>query len=180
MFSSEMILILIVALVLIGPSKLPEIVKMAAKGLSEIRRLSLEVKSTLQQEVERIDAAKRIEEAKKEYFGDLESTLTAPIIDPAPAPAEPEPVVQEPAQAPLEAGENQPTQATGDLPPEAPVSEVHEASAAPTTGPGPETASAATANTLGPESASTAPTTALGPEAASAEPAAAPKEKPHA
>ncbi|MFP5239600.1 MAG: twin-arginine translocase TatA/TatE family subunit [Acidobacteriota bacterium] len=75
MFSSEMILILIVALVLIGPSKLPEIMKMAAKGLSEIRRLSLEVKSTLQQEVDKIDAAKRIEEAKKEYFGDIENVV---------------------------------------------------------------------------------------------------------
>ncbi|WP_243311580.1 Sec-independent protein translocase subunit TatA/TatB [Fundidesulfovibrio agrisoli] len=88
MFSSEMILILIVALVLIGPSKLPEIMKMAAKGLSEIRRLSLEVKSTLQQEVDRIDAAKRIEEAKKEYFGDIENMVNETPAQPEQAQAQ--------------------------------------------------------------------------------------------
>ena len=125
MFSSEMILILIVALVLIGPSKLPEIMKMAAKGLSEIRRLSLEVKSTLQQEVDRIDAAKRIEEAKKEYFGDIENVVNAPA-QPEQAQETPE-VPQETAVSEIQASTPEPAQA--ELATEAPKDSVPQAQA---------------------------------------------------
>ncbi|WP_243366584.1 twin-arginine translocase TatA/TatE family subunit [Fundidesulfovibrio soli] len=112
MFSSEMILILIVALVLIGPSKLPEIMKMAAKGLSEIRRLSLEVKSTLQQEVEKIDAAKRIEEAKKEYFGDIENVVNdvSAQVEKTQAELEQAQAPQEQPEVPQETAASEPVQ----------------------------------------------------------------------
>ncbi|MFZ5427453.1 MAG: Sec-independent protein translocase protein TatB [Thermodesulfobacteriota bacterium] len=70
--STELVIILIVALVLIGPSKLPDLMKSLGKGLSEFRRMSTDVKSTLEREIERADEAKRIEETKKELFGDDE------------------------------------------------------------------------------------------------------------
>jgi sec-independent protein translocase protein TatB len=69
-FSGELLLILLVALIVLGPSKLPDVFRMLGKGMAEIRRLSLDVKSTLQQEIERVDELKRIEESKRELFGD--------------------------------------------------------------------------------------------------------------
>ncbi|GFK94262.1 Sec-independent protein translocase protein TatB [Fundidesulfovibrio magnetotacticus] len=68
--STELVIILIVALVLIGPSKLPDLMKSLGKGISEFRRMSTDVKSTLEREIEKADEAKRIEETKKELFGD--------------------------------------------------------------------------------------------------------------
>lgn len=131
MFSSEMILILIVALVLIGPSKLPEIMKMAAKGLSEIRRLSLEVKSTLQQEVDKIDAAKRIEEAKKEYFGDIENVVNdvSSQLEQTQAQLEQPPLEQ--AEVPQETAVSEPVQVEQAATPEP----AHEDTAAPAEAP---------------------------------------------
>ena len=74
--SSEILVILIVALVLIGPQKLPDLMKMLGKGLSEFRRMTSDVKSTLEREIEKADVAKRIEETKKELFGDDADTPT--------------------------------------------------------------------------------------------------------
>jgi len=68
--STELVIILIVALVLIGPSKLPDLMKSVGKGIAEFRRMSTDVKSTLEREIEKADEAKRIEETKKELFGD--------------------------------------------------------------------------------------------------------------
>lgn len=68
--STEFLVILVVALVLIGPQKLPEILKAVGKGINEFRRMSSDVRSTLEREIERADEAKRIEETKKELFGD--------------------------------------------------------------------------------------------------------------
>ena len=81
--STELVIILIVALVLIGPSKLPDLMKSVGKGIAEFRRMSTDVKSTLAREIEKADEAKRIEETKKELFGDDDKTAEA-------APASPE------------------------------------------------------------------------------------------
>ena len=87
--STELVIILIVALVLIGPSKLPDLMKSVGKCLSEFRRMSTDVKSTLEREIEKADEAKRIEETKKELFGDdakpAEAVADAAKTDAAPA-----------------------------------------------------------------------------------------------
>lgn len=75
--STELVIILIVALVLIGPSKLPDLMKSLGKGISEFRRMSTDVKSTLEREIEKADEAKRVEETKKELFGDGEDKAEA-------------------------------------------------------------------------------------------------------
>jgi len=74
--STELVVILIVALVLIGPSKLPDLMKSVGKGIAEFRRMSSDVKSTIEREIERADEAKRVEETKKELFGDGEQAKT--------------------------------------------------------------------------------------------------------
>jgi len=68
--STELILIMVVALVLLGPSKLPEVMKSVAKGINAFRRMSSDVKSTLEREIQRADEIKRVEEIRKELFDD--------------------------------------------------------------------------------------------------------------
>jgi Tat protein translocase TatB subunit len=65
----EIIVILIVALLVVGPSKLPELAKSLGKALNEFRRMADEVKETLEEEVMKEDSPKSPEptgEAKEE------------------------------------------------------------------------------------------------------------------
>ena len=48
----ELVLIFIVALLVFGPKKLPEIGKSIGKGLAEFKRASDELKKTIEQEIE--------------------------------------------------------------------------------------------------------------------------------
>ena len=52
----ELIIIFVVALIVFGPKKLPEIGKSLGKGLAEFRRASNELKSTIEEEVRAIEA----------------------------------------------------------------------------------------------------------------------------
>jgi len=68
----EILVILVVALIVVGPSKLPELAKTLGKALNEFKRVADEVKDTIQEEVikeklpdETITAAKTLEENKK-------------------------------------------------------------------------------------------------------------------
>ncbi|HET9793710.1 MAG TPA: TatA/E family twin arginine-targeting protein translocase [Thermoanaerobaculia bacterium] len=69
----ELILIFIVALIVFGPKKLPEIGKSLGKGLAEFKKASDDFKQSIQREVDGLK-----EEAK---------------IEPPPAPAPPPPAV---------------------------------------------------------------------------------------
>ncbi|WP_300157893.1 Sec-independent protein translocase protein TatB [Solidesulfovibrio sp.] len=66
--STELLVILVVALIVIGPSKLPDIMRTLGKGMAEFRRMSTDVKSTLEAEVERADREQRQAEAKKDLY----------------------------------------------------------------------------------------------------------------
>jgi sec-independent protein translocase protein TatB len=68
--SGHILVILVVALVLIGPKHLPDLMKALGKGMAEFRRMTSDVKSTLEREIEKVEELKRIEETKKELFGD--------------------------------------------------------------------------------------------------------------
>ena len=47
----ELVIILIVALLVVGPSKLPELARSMGKALGEFRRLADDVKETIEQEM---------------------------------------------------------------------------------------------------------------------------------
>ena len=64
--STELLVILVVALIVIGPSKLPDLMKTLGKGMAEFRRMSSDVKSTLEAEVERADREHKQAEANKQ------------------------------------------------------------------------------------------------------------------
>ena len=67
--STELLIILVVALIVIGPSKLPEIAKTLGKAMAEFRRVSSDVKRTIEMEVEKEEerrSAASKEETEKE------------------------------------------------------------------------------------------------------------------
>ncbi|SMF38835.1 Sec-independent protein translocase protein TatB [Desulfovibrio gilichinskyi] len=66
--TTELIVILVVALIIIGPQKLPELIKNLGRGLSEVKKMSHDVKSTLDAEVAAADNERQAKEdrAKEE------------------------------------------------------------------------------------------------------------------
>lgn len=98
--TTELLIIILVALVVLGPSKLPEIMKAMGKGIAEFKRLSTDVKSTLDAEVSRAERDERRkekelaekktrDEAAKKATQDEASLATAKPVDDA-APTRPE------------------------------------------------------------------------------------------
>ena len=53
--TTEVLLILVVALLVIGPSKLPDVARALGKGMAEFRRMSSDVKRTIDFEAQRAD-----------------------------------------------------------------------------------------------------------------------------
>lgn len=71
--STELVVILVVALIILGPSKLPEIARSLGKALGEFRRVSTDVKRTIEMEAEQAEQKVKTEEAKKELFPETAS-----------------------------------------------------------------------------------------------------------
>ena len=71
----EMIFIFILALLMFGPKKLPELSRMLCKGLSEFRRAKNELQSTFQTHMQELEREARMEDAKK-------SAASSPMITP--------------------------------------------------------------------------------------------------
>src|SRR5262245_64267433 len=80
----ELILIFIVALLVFGPKKLPELGKSLGRGLAEFKRASDDLKKTIEDEIEQ---GKHEAEAVKKQVAEVRSTIdpTAPAA-PAPGP----------------------------------------------------------------------------------------------
>ena len=68
----ELILIFIVALLVFGPKKLPELGKSLGRGLAEFKRASDDLKKTIEDEIEQ---GKREAEAVKRQVSEAGSTL---------------------------------------------------------------------------------------------------------
>jgi Tat protein translocase TatB subunit len=61
----EMVLIFIVALLVFGPKRLPELGRSLGKGLSEFRRASSDLKNSIEREIEAAEIEKSIAETQK-------------------------------------------------------------------------------------------------------------------
>ena len=57
--TSELIVICIVALLVLGPEKLPGLLKTVGKAMAEFKRLSTDVKSTIDSEMRRLEEDER-------------------------------------------------------------------------------------------------------------------------
>ncbi len=76
---AELLLILVLALLLFGPRKLPEIGRTLGRGLSEFRKATTEFKSTLQREVDLEDEVKEVKRTRdslKQARRDLRQSIT--------------------------------------------------------------------------------------------------------
>jgi sec-independent protein translocase protein TatA len=60
----EMLIILVIALIIFGPRKLPELGRSLGKSLAEFKRASNELKNTLEEEI-RLDEQRSTQEAAK-------------------------------------------------------------------------------------------------------------------
>ena len=88
---TEILVILVVALLLFGPQKLPDLARTLGKALGEFRRVSTDFQRTLNTEIETEEHEKRKKQAEEELFG--EKAKPSGHADPARAPGEagPEP-----------------------------------------------------------------------------------------
>lgn len=73
----ELILILLIALLIFGPKKLPEIGKSIGKAISELKRASNELKETIEEEI-RAEEIKKFEESLVSEIGRNEEEKDAP------------------------------------------------------------------------------------------------------
>ena len=60
----ELIVIFVVALLVFGPRRLPELGRSLGKGLAEFRRASSDLKNSIEREIQAADIAAEVESAK--------------------------------------------------------------------------------------------------------------------
>ena len=115
--STELIFILVIALIFFGPRKLPQLARSMGKGLSEFRKASDDFKRTWEREVAlegaRAEDNSMLEEEQRTAFESYESTqpVDPPVLEPANSDlvvardslveATPEPATLEPAPEPV-------------------------------------------------------------------------------
>jgi sec-independent protein translocase protein TatB len=82
--STELLVILVVALLVLGPSHLPKIARTLGKTMGEFRRVSTEFQRTLHLEAEREEHEERKRRAEREFVsGGSARAEKAPSPDPA-------------------------------------------------------------------------------------------------
>jgi len=88
---AELLIILVLALLLFGPRKLPEIGRTIGKGLSEFRKATSEFKSNLEREVDLTDV-KDARDSLREAKAEIKSTIQgAQRLHVPPTPSAPKP-----------------------------------------------------------------------------------------
>jgi sec-independent protein translocase protein TatA len=77
----ELIIIFVIALIIFGPRKLPELGKSLGKSLAEFKRASNELKSTLEEEIRVEEQQQRTAETQKVVAGP--TPVAAEVHEPA-------------------------------------------------------------------------------------------------
>jgi TatA/E family protein of Tat protein translocase len=80
----ELIIIFVLALIIFGPRKLPELGRSLGKSLAEFKRASNELKSTLEEEIRLEEQRTAIEAARTPAAVPAPPTATAPADVPLP------------------------------------------------------------------------------------------------
>ncbi|MRR38211.1 TatA/E family twin arginine-targeting protein translocase [bacterium] len=75
----ELIVILVIALIVIGPQKLPDIARSLGKGLAEFKRASDDFQRNLSEEVRNLDEKERAEKESKVADTASERDLAAEV-----------------------------------------------------------------------------------------------------
>jgi Tat protein translocase TatB subunit len=77
----ELLLILAVALIVLGPKKLPEMARTLGRGLAEFRRTTDDVKREMQAAADEVDAPPSSDETNTDPSGEGESANTESPMD---------------------------------------------------------------------------------------------------
>ena len=85
----ELVIILVIALIIFGPRKLPELGRSLGKSIGEFKKASNELKSTLEEEI-------RVEE-QREQRAKMEAEQASAVAAASPASASPGPAATPPA-----------------------------------------------------------------------------------
>ncbi len=82
----ELVVIFVIALIIFGPRKLPEIGKSLGKSLAEFKKASNELKNTLEEEIRLEEQRSAVEPSKTATEASATATATIPVAEqPAPA-----------------------------------------------------------------------------------------------
>ena len=97
----EMIIILVIALIVIGPHKLPELAKSLGKGLAEFKKASEDLKRTIEDEIQQ---GKQEAEAVKREVASVQNSAQSAVQSAAvsAAPISPGPEAAPPLAQPAE------------------------------------------------------------------------------
>jgi sec-independent protein translocase protein TatA len=87
----ELIIIFVIALIIFGPRKLPELGRSLGKSLAEFKRASNELKSTLEEEIRLEEQRTSLEESKAKAAAQAAAAAATTAAAPSPA-DEPVPV----------------------------------------------------------------------------------------
>jgi sec-independent protein translocase protein TatB len=79
--TTEILIILVVALIVIGPKKLPDVARTLGKALGEFKRMSSDVRRTIDLESERAEEKQRTKQAEKELFPEKADAGTSTASD---------------------------------------------------------------------------------------------------
>jgi TatA/E family protein of Tat protein translocase len=83
----ELLIIFVVALIVFGPRKLPELGKSLGKGIAEFKRASNELRSTLDEEI-RLEERKTTQPAPP-MAAPMAAPMSPPVLAPPVAPTDP-------------------------------------------------------------------------------------------
>ncbi len=79
----ELIIILVIALIIFGPRKLPELGKSLGRSLNEFKRASTDLQNTLEQEIRLEEQKEKMEEQKDKQVGGPDLSVS-PDLDAGP------------------------------------------------------------------------------------------------
>ena len=83
----ELLVIAVIALLVVGPKKLPELAKALGKGLSEFRKVSEEATETLKETLKTDEVKKEMNDIKDSLLSENGQDKTAPAPPPQSVPA---------------------------------------------------------------------------------------------
>ncbi len=98
--SLEILMILVVALLVVGPKRLPQMARTLGKTFGEFKRMTNDVQRTINAEVDRVERKEKVQKAKSELLPE-EAKPKAPAAEDTAkvvTAAEPEPAAETPAQ----------------------------------------------------------------------------------
>jgi Tat protein translocase TatB subunit len=81
----ELLVILVLALIILGPKKLPELARALGKGMAELRRATDELKDEFRQMEREVEDSSPQAAAKDDPYLEQSSEPPSPLSDPTPS-----------------------------------------------------------------------------------------------